>query len=320
VLFCSPFRLKILNNSACEDTNIAESKGSLGSSDISWLGVTTVTSDMGHWVTHWNVSCFRTFCCGLFVPVSLLYHVVVSVYNLARDYSHLSVSITWLCLSVCIYHLTMLAGLCLLRDCACRPVLCRVSLSVCIYHVIAPLVCALSRDCAFGLCLSSDCAFGQCSITWLPADLWFITWLCLSVNAVSRERALGFCLSRDWACRSVFITWLRLWSVLYYVTTLVSLCCITLLCLSVCDLSLDRACQSMQYHVTVLVGFCLSRDCACRPVFITWLRLWSVLCYVTALVSLCCITWLCRPVCVYHVTVSVCVCSIIWVCANSFCM
>jgi hypothetical protein len=57
----------------------------------------------------------------------------------------------------------------------------------------------------------------------------------------------------------LIITWLRLWSVLYHVTV----------------------CQHVLYHVTAPIGLCfitwpclspcaLSRDCACRSVFITW--------------------------------------------------
>jgi hypothetical protein len=138
--------------------------------------------------------------------------------------------------------------LCLSRVCVCRYVLYRVSLSICVYHLIAPLVCALSRNSA-----------------------------CRSV------------LYR--VSLSVSITWLHLRSVLYHVTVFLGVF-VTWLGLSACALSRDRGCQSVLYHVTVLVGLCLSRnlpvglcsitwlcrfvlsrDCACRSVFITWLQL-----------------------------------------------
>ena len=196
-------------------------KHSGGSPDISWRGVTTVISDLGHWVTHWN-KLLQTLLLWSFCGCqSVLYHVNVSVCNLACDYAHLSlsrdgacqsVSITWLCFQVCVYHVT-----------ACQSVLYDVTVLV-------------------GLCLSCDSACRSVFITWL--HLWPVLYhVTVPVSLCS-------------------ITWLRLWSVLYYVTALVSLCSITWLCLSVCI-----------YHVIAPLVCVLSRDCAGRSVFITWLYL-----------------------------------------------
>ena len=158
-------------------------------------------------------------------------------------------------------------------------------------------------------------------------------------------------------CRSVFITWLRLWSVLYHVTVpvglcfftwprlsvcalsrdlSVSLCFIMLLCLPVCIYIMWRCLSALLYHVTVPVSLCLSSDCACRFVSITWLCLsaCALSCVSVGLYlsrdcafGLCFITWPCLWVCalsrdcagrsvLYHVTVPICVCSIICVCAD----
>ena len=184
MLFSSSFSSKILKNSACEGTNIAQAKQSLGSPDISWLRVITVISDLSHWITL-ERELLQNLQLWSFVPVGLCF-------------------ITWLCLSACIYHVSMLVGLCFSRECACLCFITWPFLSACVYHVTVPA----------GLCLSRECSVSLC----------FITWPCLSVCA----------LSRDSAGRSVFITWLFCQSVLYHVTVPVSLCSITWQCRPVC--------------------------------------------------------------------------------------
>jgi len=100
-----------------------------------------------------------------------------------------------------------------------------------------------------------------------------------------------------------------------------------LLCLSVCALSRDCVglwfstllCIFVRvYHVTVPVSLCLSRDYACRSVFITWLCLsaCALACVSVGLYlsrnctfGLCFITWLCLSVFITWLCLSACALS-----------
>ena len=104
--------------------------------------------------------CFITWPC---LSVSV-YHVTVSVCNLSRDYAYLTVPVTWLCFSVCVYHVTAPFSCFITWECM---------HTFLVYHVTMNV----------GLYLLRDRAFDKC----------FVTWLCPSVCFIMRVCANSFC-------------------------------------------------------------------------------------------------------------------------------